>query len=137
MSFSAYFNGRVEEIAAKKASAEAERKEAIETLSKIIYDNLRDENFVETIKDGVMTVLISSSALGDNWQKVNDVFGLTNEWGQSSATNDVIDSLKRYPDLNGLKIINVGRLYCNEELNDDCPKAIKGNYYFGLRIAIK
>ena len=138
MSFKTYFNGRVEEVMNADAKREAERKEAIETMTKVIYDYLEDENFIESIHNNVMIVLISAEKLGDeNWQKVNDIFGMTTEWGESSMTNEVIESLKKYPDLYGLDIINVARLQCNEELKKDCPKAIEGNYYFGLRISIK
>jgi hypothetical protein len=140
MSFKTYFNGRVEEVMDADAKREARRKEAIETMTKVIYDYLEDENFIESIRNNVMIILISAEKLGDeNWRKVNNVFGMTRDWGESSTSmiNEVTESLKKYPDLNGLNIINVARLQCSEELKNDCPKAIKGNYYFGLRISIK
>lgn len=138
MSFKTYFNGRVEEVMNADAKREAERKEAIKAMTKIIYDYLEDENFIESIRNNVMIVLISAERLGnENWQKVNDIFGMTTDWGESSMTDEVTESLKKYPDLNGLTIVNVARLQCNEELKKECPKAIEGNYYFGLRIAIK
>lgn len=138
MSFKTYFNGRVEEVMNADAKREAERKEEIETMTKIIYDYLEDENFIESIRNNVMIVLISAERLGDeNWQKVNDILGMTTDWGESSMIDEVTESLKKYPDLNGLNIINVARLQCSEELKKECPKAIEGNYYFGLRIAIK
>jgi len=138
MSFKTYFNGRVEEVMNADAKREAERKEAIESMTKVVYDYLEDENFIESIHNNVMIVLISAERLGDeNWQKVNDIFGMTTDWGESSMADEVTESLKKYPDLNGLNIINVARLQCSEELKKDCPEAIKGNYYFGLRISIK
>ena len=138
MSFKTYFDNRVNEVTNAAANREAERKAAIEEMTKVIYEYLDDENFIESIRNNVMIILISAEKLGDeNWQKVNDIFGLTTDWGESSMTNEVIESLKKYPDLNNLNIINVARLQCSEEVAKDCPKAIEGNYYFGLRIAIK
>ncbi len=138
MSFKTYFNDRVNEVANAEANREAKRKAAIEDLTKVIYDYLNDENFIDSIKDDQMFILISAEKLGDdNWQKVTNVFGLTTEWGESNAINDVTESLKKYPDLNDLNIMNVARLCCDKELKQDCPRAIFGNYYFGLIIAIK
>ena len=74
MSFKTYFNGRVEEVMNADAKREAERKEAIESMTKVIYDYLEDINQLSELigKKGIITnkiILFSGKKI--NSDKIN------------------------------------------------------------------
>lgn len=130
MSFKTYFDDRVNNYKAKTNAR-------IETLAKMICSKLNDECFKDIIDKDIMTIVIPINEIGDEWQEaVTGVFGLTTKWGESHYSKELINALKKYPDLSNLDIIDIARIHGTAELHEECRLIMPFDYYVALKIKI-